>query len=123
MDTANTYLKKQNYVHFPINDFRISDYITPSLKQRKGPKSYNLYAVSNHYGTMNRGHYTAFCKNSKSKSYVFSLNSKPVHLFKRQFQMLCFNFRWYKYDDNYVTQIPSDDVNSSAGYILFYSQL
>lgn len=26
----------------------------------RGP--YNLYAVSNHYGTMTGGHYTAFCK-------------------------------------------------------------
>ncbi|XP_031626737.1 ubiquitin carboxyl-terminal hydrolase 8 [Contarinia nasturtii] len=99
LDTANTYYKKQNFVHFPINDFRITDYITPSLqKQNRSLDQYNLIAVSNHYGTMNRGHYTAFCRNTNSKV-------------------------WYKYDDCYVTQIGSNDVNSSAGYILFYSQL
>lgn len=67
MNTPNTYEKKQNYVHFPINDFNIKDYVTPSLKQRREPDLLNLYAVSNHYGTMNRGHYTAFCKNANSK--------------------------------------------------------
>lgn len=85
--------------------------------------SYNLFAVSNHYGTMNRGHYTAFCKNAKSRAYV--INHK---IFQWEFLVAinCFFlliFRWYKYDDNYVTQISSNDVNSSAGYILFYSQL
>ncbi|XP_055300839.1 ubiquitin carboxyl-terminal hydrolase 8 [Sitodiplosis mosellana] len=97
LDTPNTYHKKPNYVHFPTNDFQIKDYITNSLKQRLMLNSYDLFAVSNHYGTMNRGHYTAFCKNAKSQA-------------------------WYKYDDNYVTQIASNDVNSSAGYILFYYQ-
>lgn len=67
MTTSNTYEKKQNYVHFPINNFNITDYITPSLKHGKARKQYELYAVSNHYGTMNRGHYTAFCKNANSE--------------------------------------------------------
>lgn len=66
-----TYYKKQNYVHFPINNFDISDYVTNSVKQRRPVSPYNLFAVSNHYGTLNRGHYTAFCKNYKSKVYVF----------------------------------------------------
>lgn len=86
MDTANTYLKKQNYVHFPIKDFGISDYITPSLKKSKVPTSYNLYAVSNHYGTMNRGHYTAFCKNYKSKAYV-----------AQTFRTFQLRFKWFRF--------------------------
>lgn len=93
--TSNSIEKKLNYVHFPIEDFSITDYIMPSARQRLH-KQYNLFAVSNHYGSLNRGHYTAFCKNVRSK-------------------------QWYKYDDNYVTHISGDDVNSSAGYILFYS--
>jgi len=29
-----------------------------------GGAIYDLYAVSNHYGSLNGGHYTAMCKNS-----------------------------------------------------------
>lgn len=118
MDSTNTYIKKQNFVHFPTIDFQISNYITRSLKQEHGSSTYKLYAVSNHYGTMNRGHYTAFCKNAKTQSYVKNtfITFLNAYLFNQ------FNFRWYKYDDNYVTQIASNDVVSSAGYILFYSQ-
>lgn len=72
LDTPNTYHKKVNFVHFPINDFNINDYITNSVKVQRKLNSYSLFAVSNHYGTMNRGHYTAFCKNAKAQSYVFN---------------------------------------------------
>ena len=53
-----------------------------------GPKStvgYNLHAVSNHYGTMHGGHYTAFAKNVYDK-------------------------KWYKFDDQYVTEMSLKDV-------------
>lgn len=67
MTMSHSYEKKQNYVYFPIGDFNITDYVTPSLKKSRQPDLYNLFAVSNHYGTMNRGHYTAFCQNAVSK--------------------------------------------------------
>lgn len=53
-----------------------------------GPKSttrYNLHAVSNHYGTMHGGHYTAFCKS-------------------------VYDRKWYKFDDQYVTEMSPRDV-------------
>ena len=36
-------------------------------------KPYELYAVSNHYGTMSGGHYTAFCKNVYQQRFVRKL--------------------------------------------------
>lgn len=69
--SSNTIEKKQNFVHFPIVDFNTVDYVMPSARQRQF-NSYNLIGVSNHYGTLNRGHYTAFCKNSRSKLYVYT---------------------------------------------------
>jgi len=57
---------------------------------------YNLYGVSNHYGTMEGGHYTAYCKNT-----AYS--------------------KWYKFDDHEVSEISSSDVSSGAAYILFYA--
>ena len=53
-----------------------------------GPKPttrYNLHAVSNHYGTMHGGHYTAFCKSVYDK-------------------------KWYKFDDQYVTEMMPREV-------------
>ncbi|GAB0096117.1 Ubiquitin carboxyl-terminal hydrolase [Sergentomyia squamirostris] len=93
---SSRYRKKQNYVNFPLTNLDLSPYLTRS--ERTTRKMYHLYAVSNHYGTMDSGHYTAFCRN-------------PVQ------------DRWFKFDDQHVTSMDPGDVQSSAGYILFYSYL
>ena len=46
---------------------------------------FNLYAVSNHYGTMGRGHYTAYCKSDITRG-------------------------WHKYDDQVRTMIGREIV-------------
>ncbi|XP_068619451.1 ubiquitin carboxyl-terminal hydrolase 8 [Battus philenor] len=89
---SNTYRKKQTYIDFPLEDLDMSQF---SLHCPGNPV-YNLYAVSNHYGSMEGGHYTAYCKSS-----VYG--------------------KWYKYDDHVVTEIPASEVKSSAAYILFYT--
>jgi hypothetical protein len=58
---------------------------------------YDLFAVSNHYGDMNFGHYTAFALN---------------HL----------NATWFEFDDEKVVEVPASQVVSSAAYILFYQK-
>ncbi|XP_026474216.1 ubiquitin carboxyl-terminal hydrolase 8 isoform X2 [Ctenocephalides felis] len=88
--STNVYHKKQTYIDFPLFDLHVATQ-EPSRRYAK----YNLYAVSNHYGSMESGHYTAYCK---SKVYD----------------------KWYKFDDQIVSQIDQNDVNSSAAYILFY---
>lgn len=57
--------------------------------------NFDLYGVSNHYGTMDGGHYTGFCKSSITKT-------------------------WYKFDDHEVYELSRESVRSSAAYILFY---
>ena len=52
----------------------------------------------NHYGGLDGGHYTAYCKNVLKQ-------------------------RWYKFDDHEVSEISTSSVKSSAAYILFYSTL
>ena len=42
---------------FPIHDLDLNAYIP-----RKNGAVYNLYAISNHYGSMGGGHYTAYVK-------------------------------------------------------------
>lgn len=84
--------KRQTYVDFPFGmNMRL---FTPVPDQRH--LTYNLYGVSNHYGTMEGGHYTAYCKNT------------------------AYN-KWYKFDDHEVSEISSSDVSSGAAYILFYA--
>jgi len=56
---------------------------------------YDCYAVSNHYGNMGFGHYTAYAKN-------------PI------------TNQWYEFDDSRVSTISPDQVASSGAYNLFY---
>ncbi|XP_059172661.1 ubiquitin carboxyl-terminal hydrolase 8-like [Physella acuta] len=73
--------KKTTFVDFPLVDLDFSPYIIGPRPRNK----YNLYGVSNHYGTMEGGNYTAFCRNSANK-------------------------KWYKFDDQDVYEIASSDV-------------
>ena len=59
---------------------------------------YHLYGVVNHFGSMESGHYTAFCRGATSG-------------------------RWHRFDDHEVYQLNSGGVQSFAGYILFYSAI
>uniref|UniRef100_A0A674J6P6 ubiquitinyl hydrolase 1 n=1 Tax=Terrapene triunguis TaxID=2587831 RepID=A0A674J6P6_9SAUR len=58
---------------------------------------YDLYAVCNHHGSMQGGHYTAYCRNS--------LDS-----------------HWYSYDDSAVEPVLEDEVSTRGAYILFYQR-
>lgn len=60
----NVFKKKQTYVDFPLTGFDVRKYIAPSELPNIPSKDfyYNLYSVSNHYGVLERGHCTAFCK-------------------------------------------------------------
>uniref|UniRef100_A0A3B3WTX6 Ubiquitin carboxyl-terminal hydrolase 8 n=1 Tax=Poecilia mexicana TaxID=48701 RepID=A0A3B3WTX6_9TELE len=87
--------KLQTSVDFPLDSLDLAQYV---IGPKQNLRRYNLYAVSNHYGGLDGGHYTAYCKNSLKQ-------------------------RWYKFDDHEVTEISSSSVKSSAAYILFYSTL
>ncbi|XP_050327613.1 ubiquitin carboxyl-terminal hydrolase 8 isoform X1 [Bactrocera neohumeralis] len=95
---GNSYKKKQNYVRFPLENLDMTPYIAKSESRSVTPKTYQLYGVSNHYGSMESGHYTAFCK---SGNYG----------------------RWFKFDDQVVSPLDTSNVVSSAAYILFYTWL
>lgn len=85
-------------VSFPLVNLDMSRYLS-------GPRScdgninttYNLFAVCNHYGTLDGGHYTAYCKNMASRS-------------------------WYKFDDCEVSEISPSSIQSPAAYLLFYAK-
>lgn len=58
---------------------------------------YDLFAVTNHHGNMNFGHYTAFAKNSVTG-------------------------KWHYYNDSIVEEVedPEETVVSPDAYILYY---
>uniref|UniRef100_A0A3P9IHJ9 ubiquitinyl hydrolase 1 n=1 Tax=Oryzias latipes TaxID=8090 RepID=A0A3P9IHJ9_ORYLA len=58
--------------------------------------SYHLYAVVNHTGHLNMGHYTALCYNSLAQ-------------------------KWHCFDDAAVCEVQEDRVQSPNAYLLFYS--
>ncbi|XP_023337907.1 ubiquitin carboxyl-terminal hydrolase 8 isoform X1 [Eurytemora carolleeae] len=87
------YRKKQNFVNFQLSDLNLGDFVSGT---ENSYSNFNLYAVSNHFGSLEGGHYTAVCYSKHMK-------------------------RWYKYDDQDVTSISEGSVQSSAAYILFYS--
>uniref|UniRef100_A0AAY4DZY1 Ubiquitin carboxyl-terminal hydrolase n=1 Tax=Denticeps clupeoides TaxID=299321 RepID=A0AAY4DZY1_9TELE len=87
--------KLQTSVDFPLEGLDLIQYV---IGPKQSVKKYNLFAVSNHYGGLDGGHYTAYCKNTPKQ-------------------------RWYKFDDHEVSEISTTSVKSSAAYIFFYSSL
>ena len=60
------------------------------------PIYYDLYAVSNHYGSLNGGHYTAYGLNALTN-------------------------KWYDFNDSSVSNVHSqDNIVSPGAYLLFY---
>jgi ubiquitin carboxyl-terminal hydrolase 4/11 len=76
----------------------MSDYVVSSEQKANGPILYDLYAVSNHYGSLSFGHYTAYCFN---------------HI----------TGRWYDFNDSSVSELSSkNEVVSGAAYVLYYKR-
>mmetsp|Transcript_29317 Transcript_29317/g.40674 ORF Transcript_29317/g.40674 Transcript_29317/m.40674 type:complete len:138 (+) Transcript_29317:281-694(+) len=68
---------------------------TPSPGNERGV--YDLYAVSNHSGSLGFGHYTAYAKTEGGQ--------------------------WYNFDDSIVSKMPKGaPVQSKASYLLFYKK-
>ncbi|KAI9024072.1 hypothetical protein DFJ74DRAFT_64702 [Hyaloraphidium curvatum] len=89
--------KVDTFVDFPLRDLDLG----PRLRY-KDPHTglnyvYDLYAISNHYGGLNGGHYTAFVRSGYRHG------------------------QWYHFDDSRVSMIQESEVKQSKGaYLLFY---
>ncbi|XP_056286045.1 ubiquitin carboxyl-terminal hydrolase 31-like [Pseudoliparis swirei] len=109
-------MKMQNMVKFPLagmdmaphmvkrsqSSWSLPSHWSPwrrSYGMGRDPEDYlyDLYAVCNHHGTMQGGHYTAHCKNS-------------------------IDGQWYCFDDSDVQHMSEDEVCKQNGYILFYQR-
>lgn len=85
--------KRNTAVDFPLTGFNLKPYLV--IENTKAIMSnnirnynYALYAISNHYGTMDGGHYTAFCKNATQNKYVLHLYDRNSETYdsKRNFK-------------------------------------
>ncbi|XP_051640857.1 ubiquitin carboxyl-terminal hydrolase 31 [Manacus candei] len=109
-------MKLQNMVKFPLSGLDMTPHVVKrsqsswSLPSHWSPWRrpyglgrdpedyiYDLYAVCNHHGTMQGGHYTAYCKNSVDG-------------------------QWYCFDDSEVQQLSESEVCKQTAYILFYQR-
>uniref|UniRef100_A0A8C4WCQ7 Ubiquitin carboxyl-terminal hydrolase n=1 Tax=Gopherus evgoodei TaxID=1825980 RepID=A0A8C4WCQ7_9SAUR len=86
--------KLDTVVEFPIRDLSMSEFVCDPAAD---PYVYDLIAVSNHYGAMGVGHYTAYAKNKV-------------------------NGKWYYFDDSSVSVASEDQIVTKAAYVLFYQQ-
>ncbi|KAJ3253421.1 Ubiquitin carboxyl-terminal hydrolase 15 [Boothiomyces macroporosus] len=86
--------KLEDFVDAPINGLDMSKLTTSAGNPED--KVYDLFAVSNHFGGLGGGHYTAYIKN-------------PL------------DGEWYDCDDSRVTLLDSK-VMTKAAYLLFYKR-
>ncbi|XP_030579045.1 uncharacterized protein LOC115775708 [Archocentrus centrarchus] len=74
--------------------------LTPFLSssvQNASYSSYHLYAVVNHTGHLNMGHYTALCHHASAQT-------------------------WHCFDDSFVRELQDSQVQSPNAYMLLYSR-
>ena len=88
---GNSRKKIRTAVQFPITGFDAS----PLAYQNDTRPEYDLFAVVDHLGGMNSGHYTASCIDPQSEA-------------------------WQQFNDEKVEGIYASDLNEANAYILFY---
>jgi len=81
-------------VNFPVQNLDLTDHV---INEGHGRAVYDLHGVSNHYGGLGGGHYTAYGIN-------------------------CFDGQWHYFDDSSVSPAESSSVVSKAAYVLFYTR-
>ena len=90
----NNFTKINKTIEFPLENLDLTKYC---LGYDKYSSIYDLYAISNHTGGHNGGHYYSYCKNTN-------------------------NNKWYNYDDQSVSEINSSQLVSNTAYVLFYKK-
>ena len=97
--------KLSTFVDYPLENLDMDKYLyknspftNAANNNSKPSNSYFLYAISNHSGTLDGGHFTAMCRHPTYNS-------------------------WFKYDDSEVSSVgDSSSLKSPTSYILFYSR-
>ncbi|OAD81118.1 hypothetical protein PHYBLDRAFT_129602 [Phycomyces blakesleeanus NRRL 1555(-)] len=90
--------KLETMITYPLKGLDLSGYVPSTMtdpSQERPSFNYDLYAVSNHYGSLTGGHYTACVRNK-------------------------YRDQWHNFDDTRFSVCDEDKVMSRAAYNLFY---
>lgn len=80
-------------VTFPLENLDLCKYC---VGYKKNTYKYDLFAISNHIGNLNSGHYYAYCKMEDNN--------------------------WYNFNDTSVSSINQEDLITENAYCLFYKK-
>ena len=98
-------LKVTTQVDFPLEGLQLKRYfLSPEVARANEVPTYRLVGAVNHYGSLESGHYTAFCRSPllQTRDWRSSV--------------------WFKFDDERVSDMRPVDVVSPAAYILLYER-
>lgn len=84
--------KNDSLINYPVESFDLRSYV---VGDQKDEAIYDLFGISQHYGSLSSGHYTALCRNGD---------------------------QWYEFDDQNLSRASSSDIVSSSAYMLFYKK-
>lgn len=88
--------KDSRLVHYPMTDLDLSEIVSPHLPQKDEQCfKYTLQCVVNHEGSLNSGHYYAYCKDEDHD-------------------------KWFVFNDERVYEIPKSYIITPHAYMLFY---
>ncbi|KAH7730407.1 Ubiquitin carboxyl-terminal hydrolase family protein [Aphelenchoides avenae] len=91
--TGSGFIKNEMEVDFRVSQMGMQRYVHDAAPGQSS--SYHLYAVTNHYGTLNSGHYTSCVRNLESNE-------------------------WVKFDDEHASPVNSSSLMSRNAFILYY---
>jgi ubiquitin carboxyl-terminal hydrolase 2/21 len=96
---GNSTDKLTTSVTFPLRDLSLRQFASPECPARPEELRYELFAVSNHYGNLSGGHYTAMCRVPQPDGEGED---------------------WYSFNDESVVRVSPSQVVSQYAYVLWY---
>lgn len=88
-------IKDSRMVQYPLTGLDVSCIVSPTQVEPSKCYKYTLQCVVNHVGGLNGGHYFSYCRDEDSG-------------------------RWFKYDDENVSEISESMALTQNAYLLFY---
>lgn len=86
--------KMNSKIDFPLESLDLTEYC---IGYDKHKSYFDLFAICNHVGNSNSGHYFSYCKNQNNK--------------------------WYEFNDEIVSEISKDNIITNSAYVLFYRKV
>jgi len=94
--SSTTMVKLDHHLPFPVQGLDMAPYVAPNVKSTCGEATiYDLFAVVEHVGSMDAGHYIAFVRRSGE---------------------------WFRCDDSFVSAVPESELKATHAYLLFYAR-